>query len=233
MKLRPLRFMQNVQLTFDRPIFDWTGVTQAFFEMIFTRVGATIPVSTNEFSTFASGKLNEMYARYNVYGGPSSVSLFADKLTIDFPNLLPGDTPLVGQLLKIVHDGFAAEFKQVSYSRIEMQSGSHLEVLPPDTVKEVLANYQIKDVADVFREAGAVTEPGIKFAAKSANPPWSYSLIAEQSLINASALYAYASVSLTDAKTVPTFEDKIGLIAHIGGLALKAFGAEQVDAAAT
>lgn len=206
---------------------------QAFFDMIFSRVGATIPVSVNEFSTFASGKLSEMYARYNLYGGPSSVSLFADKLTIDFPSLLPGDIPLVGQLLKIVHDSFAAEFKQVSYGRVDMQSGSHLEVLPPDTVKEVLARYQIQGLDDIFREAGAVIEPGIKFAAKSSSPPWSYSLMVEQSLLNASALYVYATVSLTDAKAVPTFEDKIGLIAHIGGLALKAFGAEQIDGAAT
>jgi hypothetical protein len=158
------------------------------------------------------------------------VSLFADKLTIDFPNLLPGD---VGQLLKIVHDSFAAEFKQVSYGRVDMQSGSHLEVLPPDTVKEVLAHYQIKGLDEIFRAAGAVTEPGIKFAAKSSNPPWSYSLLVERSLLNAGALYAFASVSLTDANAVPTFEDKIGLISHIGGLALKAFGAEEVDGAAT
>jgi hypothetical protein len=46
--------MQNIQLSFDRPIFDWTGVMQNFFDMIFTRVGATIPVSVNEFSTVVS-----------------------------------------------------------------------------------------------------------------------------------------------------------------------------------
>jgi hypothetical protein len=232
-KLQPLRLMQNFQLAFDRPIFDWTGVIQTFFDMIFKQVGARIPVTVNEFSTYASGKLGETYARYNVYGGPSSVSLFADKLTIAFPNLLPADTPLVGELLKIVHDGFAVEFKQVSYSRVDMHSGSHLEVLPPDTVKDFLVRYQIKGVEEVFREAGAVIEPGVKFAAKGSSPPWSYSLMVEQSLLNASALYVYASVSLTDAKTVPTFEDKIGLIAHIGGLVLKAFGAEQIDGAAT
>src|SRR5262249_37714434 len=163
------------------------------------------------------------FARYNVYGGPSSVSLFADRLTIDFPNLLPNDTPLVGQLLKIVHDSFAAEFEQVSYGRVDMQTASHFEVLPPDTLKEVLGRYQIKGLDDIFRSAGAVTEPGIKFAAKSSSPPWSYSLMVEQSLLNASAFYVYAIVSLTDAKTVPTFEDKKGLIDRIGGLALKAF----------
>ncbi len=80
-KLRPLRFMENYQLTFDRPIFDWTGVMQNFFDLIFKRVGARIPVSVNEFSTYAPGKLSEMYARYNVYGGPNSVSLADNRLS--------------------------------------------------------------------------------------------------------------------------------------------------------
>ena len=233
MKLRPLHFTENYQLVFDRPIFDWTGVMQNFFDMIFKRVGARIPVNVNEFSTYAPGKLSEIFARYNVYGGSSSVSLFSDRVTIDFPNLAPIDIPLVGELLKIVHDGFAAEFKQVSYGRVDIQSGAHMEVLPPDSVKDFLARYQIKSVEDTFREAGAVTEAGIKFAAKSSNPPWSYALMAEQSLLNAAAVYTFSNTSLMDAKTVPTFEEKNDLVASIGRLALKSFGAEQVYGTAT
>jgi hypothetical protein len=225
--------MENYQLIFDRPIFDWTGVMQSFFDLIFKRVGARIPVNVNEFSTYAPGKLSEMNARYNVYGGPSSVSLFADRLTIDFPNLVPADIPLVGELLKIVHDGFAVEFKQVSYSRVDIQSGAHMEVLPPDSVKDVLARYRIKSVEDTFREAGAVTEAAIKFTAKSSSPPWSYSFVAEQSLLNAAAVYVFSSTSLTDAKAVPTFEEKLRLTAYIAGLALKSFGAEQINATTT
>jgi hypothetical protein len=231
-KLQPLRFMQNIQLIFDRPIFDWTGLMQKFFDMVFRSVGARIPVVVNEFSTYAPGRVSEMYARYNVYGGPSSVSLFADKLSFDFPNLLPTDIPLVRELLKIVHDGFTAEFTQVSYSRVDMQGGSHLEVLAPDTVKDFLAHYQIKSVEKTFGEVGAVTEPAIRFSAKSSNPPWTYALMVEQSLLHAAALYVYANLSLTDAATVPTFEEKMRLAAHVGGLALKAFGAEQADGTA-
>jgi hypothetical protein len=232
-KLRPLLFVENYQLVFDRPIFDWTGVMQNFFDLIFKRVGARIPVKVNEFSTYAPGKLSEMNARYNVYGGPSSVSLFPDKLTIDFPHLAPADIPLVGELLKIIHDGFAAEFKQVCYSRVEIQDGAHMEVLPPDSAKDLLGLYQIKSVEETFREAGAVTEAGIKFAAKCASPPWSYSLMAEQSLLNAAAVYTFSTTSLLDAKAVPTFEEKNNLAASIAQLALKSFGAEQVNVTAT
>jgi hypothetical protein len=225
--------MENYQLVFDRPLFDWTGVAQNFFDLIFKRVGARIPVNVGEFSTYAPGKLSEMNARYNVYGGPSSVSLFPDRLRLDFPNLLPADIPLVGELLKIVHDSFAAEFKQVTYSHVDIQTGAHMEVLPPDNVKDLLARYRIKSVEDTFREAGAVTEAGIRFAAKSSNPPWSYSLMAEQSLLDAAAVYTFSTTSLMDAKKVPTFEEKLKLTALIASLAFKSFGAEQINATAT
>lgn len=225
--------MENYQLAFDRPIFDWTGVMARFFDLILKQVGARVPVNVNEFSTHAPSKVSDIYARYNVYGGPSSVTLYADKLTIDFPNLSPADIPLVGELLKFVHDGVAAEFTQISYSRVDIQSGTHMEVLPPDSTKDVLDRYQIKSVQDTFREAGAVTEGCIKFAAKSSSPPWSYSLSVEQSLLNAAAVFVFSTVSLTDAKAIPTFEEKIKLIASIAGLALKSFGAEQVNAITT
>jgi hypothetical protein len=232
-KLQPLRFTLNIQIVFDRPIFDWTGVMQKFFDMIFRSVGARIPVVMNEFSAYAPGRVSEMYARYNVYGGPSSVSLFADKLIIDFPNLLPGDISLVRELLKIVHDGFAAEFTQASYSRVDVQSGSHLEVLAPDTVKQFLSQYRIESVENTFGAAGAVTEPAIRFAAKSSKPQWTYALMIEQSLMHAAALFLYTNLSLTDAAALPTFEEEIGLVAYVGGLALKAFGVEQTDGTTT
>ncbi len=233
MKLRPLRYMENYQLVFDHPIFDWTGVMPTFFNMIFKRVGARIPVQVNEFSANVPNKISEINARYNVYGGASSVSLYPDKLTLDFPNLSPTDIPLVAELLKLVHDGFADEFKQVAYGRVDIQSGAHLEVLSPDSVKDFLARYKIKSVEDTFAAAGAVTEGAIKFAAKNSNPPWTYALTVEQSLLNAAALFTFSTTVLSDAKAVPTFEDKNALTSLIAHLALKSFGAEQVLGTAT
>jgi hypothetical protein len=228
------RFGQNIQLIFDRPIFEWTGVMQKFFDMIYRSVGTKIPVGVNEFHTYAvPGKVSDIYARYNVYGGPSSFSLFADKLLIDFPSLVPTDTVLVGELLKTVHDGFAAEFPKISYSRVELQSSQHLEVLAPNTVKQFLARYQIKSVEETFSKAGVITEPAIRFAAKSAKPPWTYAVMAEQSLMHAAALFVYENLSLKDAAAVPTFEDKLKLVTDIEGLALSAFGLERADVART
>jgi hypothetical protein len=80
-----------------------------FFDMIFTAVGGKIPVNAKEFSAVMSANVGEVHARYNVYGGASSLSVFADRLSADFPVLTPADYPLVRVLLKTAHDAFAAE----------------------------------------------------------------------------------------------------------------------------
>jgi hypothetical protein len=162
-----------------------------YFDMIFTSVGARIPVLVNQFSASAPNRISDMYARYNIYGGASSITLFPEKLVFDFPQLLPPDIPLVRDLLRIVHDEFAANFPQAVYERIDMQTSDHIELLPPNTVSGFLAPYQIKSVTQAFEEVDAVVEPAIRFAAKSSTPPWTCTMMAEQSLMNAAALFIW------------------------------------------
>jgi hypothetical protein len=228
-KFRPLFLMQNVQLPFERPIINWTEVAPKFFDMILTSVGARIPVLVNQFSTSTTGRVSDFFARYSIYGGNSTITLFPDKLVFDFPQLNPPDVPLVGDLLRTVHDALSADFLQASYSRIDIQVGEHLELVPPSTVTEFLNRYRIKGLDEVFVQAEAVVEPAVRFSAKSSKPPWSCTLMVEQSLMNAAAIFLWESTSLTDANSVPSFDDKFRLVAHIGGLALKALNLEHVD----
>jgi hypothetical protein len=230
-KFRPLLFIQNIQLLFDRPIIDWTGVMQKYFDMILRSVGARIPVQVSQFSISTSSKVSDINARYNVYGGASSITLFPDKLVFDFPQLLLPDIPLVRDLLRTIHDAFEAEFSQVSYARVDIQTAQHLELLPPTTVAEFLGRYRIKDFEEVFAEVEAVVEPAIRFSAKSSKPPWTCIMMAEQSLMNAAAIYYWESMSISDAAAVNTFDDKFKLVTQIGGLSLRAFKLEHVGAA--
>jgi hypothetical protein len=202
-----------------------------YFEMIFKSVGAKIPVQVSQLSISTSTKVSDTYARYNVYGGVSSITLFPDKLVFDFPQLLPPDIPLVRDLLRTVHDGFATEFSQVCYARVEIQTAEHLEIMPPNTVAEFLGRYRIKGLEEAFAEAKAVVEPAIRFSAKSSKPPWTCIMMAEQSLMNAAAIYYWESISLSDAAAVPTFDDKFRLVANVGEIVLRAFGLEAAGVA--
>lgn len=231
-KFQPLQFAQNIQLTFVRPILNWDGLMPKYFDMIFTSVGARVPVLVGQFSASVPSKVSDIYARYNIYGGASSITLFPEKLVFDFPQLLPPDMPLVRDLLRIVHDTFATDFPQATYERIDMQASSHVELLPPDTVTEFLAPHLIKSLGHTFAEMEAVVAPAIRFSAKSSKPPWTCTMMIEQSLMNVAALYIWETISMTQASAVPTFDDKFQLFAHIGAQAMKAFNLEHVDVAA-
>jgi hypothetical protein len=228
-KFRPLQFAQNFQLTFVRPILDWDGLMPKYFNMILASVGGRIPVLVSQFSASMTGRISDIFARYNIYGGTSSITLFPEKLVFDFPQLLPGDIPLVQDFLRIVHDAFAAEFSQAAYGRVDIQISEHLEILPPSTVTSFLAQYQNKSVVKSFAEISGIVESGIRFTAKSSAPPWTCAVMAEQSLLNAAALYIGETLTLADASTLPSFDEKFKLVAQIGGQALKAFGLEHAD----
>jgi hypothetical protein len=228
-KFRPLFYTENVQLSFERPIINWTEVAPKYFDVILTSVGARIPVLVNQFSTSMTGRVSDFFARYSVYGGGSSITLFPDKLVFDFPQLNPSDLPLVSELLRIVHDAFRAEFSQATYSRIDIQTGDHLELMPPSTVAEFLNRYRIKGVDEVFVQTEAIVEPAVRFSAKSSNPPWSCTLMVEQSLMNAAAIFLWENISLTDAGSVGSFDDKFRIAANVGRLTLKALNLESID----
>src|SRR6266481_3362545 len=140
-KYAPLRETMHVDLFFERPIFEWAGMLPKFFGMIFSKVGAKIPVSPKEFSVTDSANMGETSGRYNIYGGASSISIFVDRLAADFPLLAPSEYALVRVLLKTVHDEFISEFPNCPVSRVEYSSGDHIEILAPHTVKEFLGRY--------------------------------------------------------------------------------------------
>ena len=227
-KYRPLRSTQQVELFFERPIFDWTGVMPKFFGMIFTGVGAKIPVNSKEFSAVTSANVGEVQGRYNIYGGPSSISIFADRLSIDFPVLSTSDYPLVIDLLKTIHDGFASEFSNYPVRRMQSSSTDHIELLPPNTVTEFLARHRLPSLGETFG-AEAIIEPGIKFSVKGTTVAWEYAVTAEQSLFHAAALFVTHTLKLNDITKLPTFEDKVALGIHVEGLTLKALGLERTD----
>jgi hypothetical protein len=231
-KYRSLRETLHVQLFFQRPIFDWTGVIPKFFNMIFTAVGAKIPVNPKEFSAVASSNAGEVQGRYNVYGGPSTISIYADRLSAEFPVLTPGDYPLVRTLLETVHDGFMSEFGDVPVGRVEYSSADHIEILPPHTVKEFLATHRCLAIEDTFKDE-AVYQPAIKFSLKGTAQQWEYSLLAEQSLLHAAALFVSHILILNEAAKLPTFQDKVTLGYHVEQMALKALKLERADVSST
>jgi hypothetical protein len=227
-KFKSLRTNFNVALFFERPIVDWVGVVPRFFDMIIQTVGTKIPVNVKEFSAASHANLGEINGRYNIFGGPSSFTLYADRLVGDFPSLVPGDYSLVRLLLSTAHDAFSGTFPNVVGNRLESNNGEHLEILPPASVEGFLGPHRLSSIEDAFKTE-AINQPGIKFTLKGSTSAWQYGLLMEQSVLNVSALFVLHTLSIQDLARLRTFEEKIAFGSHIEQMALKALGLERAD----
>jgi hypothetical protein len=227
-RFKPLRTTYNVALFFERPILDWMGVVPRFFDMIFRTVGTKIPVNAKEFSATPHANLGEVNVRYNVFGGPSSFTLYVDRLAADFPTLLPGDYALVRDLLSTVHDAFAAAFPNVVAKRLESNNGEHLEILPPASVDAFLAPYRLAGVDEVFK-AEAVNQPALKFTLKGSISAWQSGILVEQSLLHVGALFALHNLRIDDLTRLQNFEEKVAFGSRIEQMTFNALGLERAD----
>lgn len=60
--------------------------------MIHDVLSDEIAVNPGDFSAVPANNLGELAARYSIFGGPSNIALHSDRLSMEFPVLLPGDS---------------------------------------------------------------------------------------------------------------------------------------------
>ena len=100
----------QVSAEFDAPILDWNGVATRFFSMIQRELANEIQIKPLEFVERNGNSPGESEAIYRVFGGPSAITLSAEKLLLSFPNLVPSDFELLVKMIKAVDGGFSREF---------------------------------------------------------------------------------------------------------------------------
>src|ERR1700757_2632628 len=111
----------------------WAG---EFFQMVYGALVPDFPVKASEFSGGSGNRLSDIFGKFNLYSGPNSVTLYSDRLSFDFSNLLPGDYPIVYDVMRRVHDAFANAFPAADFDRVEATSLIHYEAELPGAARQ-------------------------------------------------------------------------------------------------
>jgi hypothetical protein len=230
-KVRLVRGNLNVTLPFIRPITDWQPAIPRFFEMIYQALSPAFAIAPNQLSINPALKLGETNARFNLYGGPNSVTLFSDRLTFEFVSLISSDYPVVYDLMRRVHDAFPSSFPSCGYNTVETQSYIHFDIMPPDEVGEYLERFHLKGALDSFSIFGAFVEEKIaRFGAIAADQSWQCRFGVDRSLLLANGIFVDLSMTLRNQTKEVTFLDKLQFAEKIGAAARAALRLESADA---
>jgi hypothetical protein len=180
-KYKSLQETLRIEAIFSRPILDWERTSARFYSMVYDALATKIPVNVGDFSMQPAMTLGEVRARYSIYGGATSVTLHANKIVFDFPNLIPSDFPIVREVIFSIHDAFPKAFPDLDYKTIEMLSYEHVELLEDGAVELFLERYKVSGVENSFKSP-IVSGPAMKFAVISQDQKWQCSFAAERSL---------------------------------------------------
>jgi hypothetical protein len=229
-RFKVVRENVHVQLYFKRPLFNWNEVHTRFFEMIYDLLGQRLNVQPSEFSTNPTNTLGEARAKYNVYGGGSSVSLLADRIAFEFPSLAPTELPIVHEIMGKVHDGFRDHFSEIEQGRVEVQDYAHLDIGSQEAVNTFLNRFQVQGVAEAFG-SGVINVPSAKFTVISEDGSWQSAITVERSQMQTSALFGATQLSLHKFTPTQSYLEKAGVVFDITKRCLLAVGLENEDAA--
>ncbi len=170
--------------------FDWQGVAPKFFAMIHNALSKDIHIDPGDFNALASNNLGEVVARYNVFGGSKNVALYADRISMDFPNLAPEDSGMVQNIVGKIVSAFRQTFPDHNYASVQASMHSHGTIPDDMAVTDYLAQYAILRSGNAFGDAGMGVLPGARFDVLAPDHTWRATCTLEQSQRFNNGLYA-------------------------------------------
>ncbi|MDE0302622.1 MAG: hypothetical protein OXJ38_05360 [Gammaproteobacteria bacterium] len=225
-KITPARSGVSVVVTFESPFFDWHGVTARFFEMVHSALSSKISIEPSNFSVANGNSLGDVMARFNVFGGTSSITISAEKLSLDFPNLLPGESDLAYEIIRSVESGFLKEFRECRYSTIRHMSYKHVELYQDGPISMYLQRYAIPSVSELCNNTDIVHMPTGRFTLTDSNATWRALCSIERSEVLENGLFLYSEVALMGVNMNETFDAHLERILNIVSICESAFELE-------
>jgi hypothetical protein len=231
-KFEPLRIGIRADVFFARPILEWEHVHTRFFPMVYDALAGKTNPSVAEFSIDGATVLGQARARYRLFGGATSISIQADRLTFDFPNREPADYSIVYDVIAAIHDAFPKRFPELQYERVEIHCLEHLDLVENGALERFLRRYEIATTDTTF-PSPVVMQPGLKFTVVAQDQSWQCALVAERSVLRATGLFVVLNMSFWGLSNFPSYSDKMTRITAVTNSVRRLIGLEHVDAAST
>ena len=163
------RASRLTNFSFEPPILHSSGVEDQFFGMVYRAVSPILPINLQEFSAITRANLSEPFAKYRIFGGPSTVSLSANVLSVDFPDHMPEDTELILRILDSLNSGLLAEFPQHTLTSINVVMAGHYTVLDPGGAPSYLRRFAVPAASEL---KDVIHMPGTRFSLRDRQGTW-------------------------------------------------------------
>lgn len=159
-KIRTLKIAIYARVNFAPTIFDWQNVPSRFFEMVKSSLATVLTAADLRNFKFQQGStMDDFVAIFKLFGGPSAISLSADKLSFQFPTVFPSDIEFVLNISQMVHAGFCERFPDLQHSLVRLVTYEDAEVIDPGSNSAYLSRFSIPFSNTVPKEPHLQIQP--------------------------------------------------------------------------
>ena len=215
----------DLSITFHMSAFitNWEAARNTFMACIKDRFRDLTNPRPGDLSAASPAGLGEVWCRYRIFGGSSTIVLQSESLALTFPNMLDTDSPIIIEIVRRASElllPMLGGYERQSHTTI---SNYHAEVID-GLSSEYLACHgsrKIKDAADVH--STIEYRPTIGFTLRSHGGRRVLRRTIEQSLILENGLFItdYTHVSMPE---LTTFSEEMSWARHTVSLANSAAG---------
>lgn len=215
-RIKSIRADVTAQLTFGTPMFDLRSMSERFFEGVYKTIGPKYNITTRDLSVANTNVIGDFWARFSLFGGSNTVTIFPDRLVVQFGNLTPPDYLIANEVTRLGHDTFVSAFPEVEVSQIDYRTLEHFELIGASSSADFFEKFSTLALQQgVLQAWPGVFEPGIKFKHTSADQKSVVTCLGERSVVSASAVFLAVTVLIQDAASLPTFDEKYQRLARL------------------
>lgn len=135
----------NLSVTFNLSTFitDWEGARKEFVAGIAETFRELLSPQPGDFGGDRSSELGEVWCKYRVFGGASTITLRADTVSLSFVNTMRADSEIIAEVVGKTMEGLLPRLRCYDRQSYTILSNYHAEVIEGDS-QDYLEQYGSK-----------------------------------------------------------------------------------------
>lgn len=213
---------------FKEPILSWTAeVPSRFFRAMYGSLKELLYIRPSDFVVATGVSLGDCRAALRISGGNSTLSLMANGIIAEFPNIAPDNINLANSVIFQGYEAFRKEFDEIEIDSIESSIGRHFEIVDSGRFQDFIATGEQTTLQErALKFDDVVFEAALRFKLIGKDGKWSSKVTVEKSDIGENYIFVFREIIVSNLSEIETTLQQFELIESIDLMVRELVGLE-------
>jgi hypothetical protein len=217
----------RVVAQFDKPLLSWNAAQERFLKTVYHNLGQFLRIVPNDLIVTPALSLGDVSVTLKIFSGASSVTMRAQSIVLDFPNVSGDGWGLVDEIISKTKDAFVSEFEEVQISSITAQASAHIALAGAAKYHDVMSAFAAPKFSEAVETSAAASfEPGLRFKLIGADGGWQATITIEKSLLIENGMFILRDLTMSDLERYSGTEAQFALVTGVDASVLRSIGIE-------